>query len=131
MVQMLTRSFNSLRVQVMKKFKKTSREYQLLKAPWKLYLKKYQELDQIHPHYNWNCKDNLTQEQVVNEGITCSTELTNAYNLLQAFYEALAANDPLAIKEVIHAKEEADKSIVILLSASYFRMFDKELNKAL
>ena len=26
-------------------------------------------------------------------------------------------------------KEKADKSIVILLSASYFRMFDKELKK--
>ena len=106
MVQMLTRSFNSLRVQVMKKFKKTSREYKLLKSPWKLYLKKYQALDKIHPHYNWHYKDNLTQEQIVNEGIACSTELTNAYNLLQAFYDALAAKDPLAIKEVIHAKEE-------------------------
>ena len=106
MVQMLTRSFNSLRVQVMKKFKKTSREYKLLKSPWKLYLKKYQALDKIHPHYNWNCKDNLTQEQVVNEGIACSTELTNAYNLLQSFYDALAAKDPQAIIEVIQAKED-------------------------
>ena len=103
---MLTRSFNSLRVQVMKKFKKISREYKLLKSPWKLYLKKYQELDKIHPHYNWHYKDNLTQEQVVNEGIACSTELTNAYNLLQSFYDALDAKDPQAINEVIHAKEE-------------------------
>ena len=73
MVQMLTRSLNSLRVQVMKKFKRTSREYKLLKSPWKLYLKKYQALDKIHPHYNWHYKDSLTQEQVVNEGIACST----------------------------------------------------------
>ena len=106
MVQMLTRSLNSLRVQVMKKFKNTSREYKLLKALWKLYLKMYQELDKIHPHYNWHYKDSLTQEQVVNEGIACSTELTNAYNLLQSFYDALAAKDPQAIKEVIHAKED-------------------------
>ena len=73
MVQMLTRSFNSLRVQVMKKFKRTSREYKLLKSLWKLYLKKYQAFDKIHPHYNWHYKDNLTQEQIVNEGIACST----------------------------------------------------------
>ena len=89
MVQMLTRSLNSLRVQVMKKFKRTSREYKLLKSPWKLYFKKYQALDKIYPHYNWHYKDNLTQEQIVNEGIACSTELTNAYNLLQSFYDAL------------------------------------------
>ena len=73
MVQMLTRSLNSLRVQVMKKFKNTSREYKLLKALWKLYLKKYQAFDKIRPHYNWHYKDNLTQEQIVNEGIACST----------------------------------------------------------
>ena len=33
MVQMLTRSFNSLRVQTMKQFNKQSREYKLLKSP--------------------------------------------------------------------------------------------------
>ena len=33
MIQMLTRSFNSLRVQVMKTFDKRSRQYQLLKSP--------------------------------------------------------------------------------------------------
>ena len=47
----------------------------------------------------------MTQEQVVNEGIACSTELTNTYNLLQSFYDALAAKDPQEIKEVIHAIE--------------------------
>ena len=99
MLQMLTRSLNSPRVQIMKKFKKTSSEYKLLKSRWKLHLKKYQELDKIHSHYNWHYKDNLTQEQIVNEGIACSTELTNAFNLLQSFYDALAAKDPQASKE--------------------------------
>jgi len=40
MVQMLTRSFNVLRVQIMKKFNKQSCEHKLLKSPWKLYLMK-------------------------------------------------------------------------------------------
>ncbi|WP_172995158.1 transposase, partial [Lactobacillus helveticus] len=61
MIQMLTRSFNSLRVKVMNK---RSRQYQLLKSPWKLYLKlylkKYDELEKIHPRYNWHYKDCLT-----------------------------------------------------------------------
>ena len=95
-----------MNLRVMKKFKRTSRECKLLKSPWKLYLKMYQELYKIHPHYNWHYKDNLTQEQVVSEDMACSTELTNAYNLLQSFYDALAAKDPQAIKEVIHAIEE-------------------------
>ena len=69
MVQMITRSFNSLRVKVIKTFDKRSRQYQLLKSPWKLYLKKYDELEKVHPHYNWHYKDCLTQTQVVMEGI--------------------------------------------------------------
>lgn len=35
MMQMLIRSLNSLRVAIMKKFKKSTREYSLLKSPWK------------------------------------------------------------------------------------------------
>ena len=41
MVQMLTRSFNIFRVQIMKQFNKSSREYKLLKSSWKLYLMRY------------------------------------------------------------------------------------------
>ena len=47
-------------------------------------------LDKIHLHY----KDNLTQEQVVNHGISCGEELTNAYNMPQSFYDALAIKHP-------------------------------------
>ncbi|EFG54884.1 hypothetical protein HMPREF0493_1649, partial [Lactobacillus amylolyticus DSM 11664] len=43
------RSFNSLRVRAMKTFDKQSREYKLLKSLWRLYLKKYDDLDKIHP----------------------------------------------------------------------------------
>ncbi|MCT3413184.1 transposase, partial [Lactobacillus helveticus] len=63
MIQMLTRSFNSLRVKVMKTFDKRSRQYQLLKSLWKLYLKKFDELEKVHPRYNWHYKDCLTQAQ--------------------------------------------------------------------
>ena len=65
MVQMLTRSFNSLRVQTMKLFKKQSREYKLLKSTWKLYLMKYDKLNKTTPYYDWHFKDHLTQEHVV------------------------------------------------------------------
>ncbi|MBU5981637.1 transposase, partial [Lactobacillus helveticus] len=77
MIQMLTRSFNSLRVKVMNK---RSRQYQLLKFPWKLYL-----MEKIHPRYNWHYKDCLTQAQVVMEGISANTALENSYNLMQSF----------------------------------------------
>ena len=51
MAQMLTRSFNRSRVQIMKKFKKQSREYKILKSHWKLYLMKYDKLNKTTPYY--------------------------------------------------------------------------------
>ncbi|ADQ59549.1 transposase [Lactobacillus amylovorus GRL 1112] len=106
MVQMLTRSLNSLRVAVMKKFKKGTREYSLLKSPWKLYLKKFDDLEKIHPRYNWHYKDSLTQEQIVMEGIDCNDILANSYNLLQDFFTALDKHDTKAMKDIIYSKEK-------------------------
>ena len=105
MVQVLTRSFNSLRVILMKNFERSSRQYQLLKSPWKLYLKKYDDLDKIHPRYNWHYKDSLTQEQVVNEGIACNKVLENSYNLMQEFFSALHNGDLETMKRIILSNE--------------------------
>lgn len=99
------RSFNSLRVRAMKTFDKQSREYKLLKSPWKPYLKKYDDLDKIHPRYNWHCKDSLTQEQIVMEGISPNTTLENSYNLMQDFFTALEDNDSQKLKRIICSKE--------------------------
>ena len=73
----------------MKTFDKKSRAYQLLKSPWKLYLKKYDELEKIHPRYHWHYKDCLTLVQVVMEGIGANTTLENSYNLMQSFIKAI------------------------------------------
>lgn len=106
MIQMLTRSFNSFRVQTMKNFKKSQRQYKLLKSPWKLYLKKFDDLDKVHPHYNWHYKDSLTQEQIVMEGISCSEELETSYNLMQDFMDALNSGDIAKLKELICSKKK-------------------------
>ncbi len=106
MFQMLTRSFNSLRVLVMKSFDKCTRQYQLLKSPWKIYHKSFADLDKIHPRYNWHFKDYLTQEQIVMEGISCDPRLDNAYNLMQDFMAALKARDTKVLREIIDTKAE-------------------------
>ena len=106
MIQMLTRSFNSLRVQVMKTFDKRSRQYQLLKSPWKLYLKKFDELEKVHPHYNQHYKDCLTQAQVVTEGINTSTTLENSYNLMQSFIQAVETGNTHELKLLINCQDQ-------------------------
>ncbi|MFH4387204.1 ISL3 family transposase, partial [Lactobacillus helveticus] len=106
MIQMLTRSFNSLRVQVMKTFDKRSRQYQLLKSPWKLYLKKFDELEKVHPRYNWHYKDCLTQAQVVTEGINANTALENSYNLMQDFIQAIETGNTQKLKSLINCQDQ-------------------------
>ena len=106
MIQMLTRSFNSLRVKVMKTFDKRSRQYQLLKSPWKLYLKKYDELEKVHPRYNWHYKDCLTQVQVVMDGISTNNALENSYNLMQSFIQAVETGNTAQLKLLITSKDK-------------------------
>lgn len=106
MVQILTRSLNSLRVITMKKFNKGTIEYSLLKSPWKLYLKKFDDLENIYPRYNWYYKDSLTQEQIVIEGISCNDVLANSSNLLQDFFTAFDKHDTRTMKEIIYSKEK-------------------------
>ena len=99
MIQMLTRSFNSLRVQIMKHFTKQSREYKLLKSPWKLYLMKYDKLNKTKPYYDWHFKDYLTQEHVVLDGLDCDKTLENTYWVMQDFMAAIKNKD---VKQVVH-----------------------------
>ena len=78
---------------------------QMLKSPWKLYLKKYDELKKIHPRYNWHYKDCLTQVQVVIEGIGANTTLENSYNLMQSFIKAIEDGDTQKIESLIASKD--------------------------
>ncbi len=89
MVQMLTRSFNIFRVQIMKQFNKSSREYKLLKSPWKLYLMRYDRLNRTAPYYDWHFKDYFTQEHVVLDSLDCDQTLENTYWVMQDFMVVL------------------------------------------
>ncbi|WP_042753973.1 ISL3 family transposase, partial [Lactobacillus helveticus] len=89
-----------------KTFDKRSRQYQLLKSPWKLYLKKFNELEKVHPRYNWHYKDCLTQAQVVTEGISANTALENSYNLMQDFIQAIETGNTQKLKSLINCKDQ-------------------------
>ena len=73
----------------MKQFNKRSREYKLLKSPWKLYLMKYDKLNKTTPYYDWHFKDYLTQEHVVLDGLDCDQTLENTYWVMQDFMVVL------------------------------------------
>ena len=104
-VQMLNRSFNSCRIQEMKKHKKGSREYNLLKYYWKLYLKPFDDLEKVKPCYQSRLKDTLTQEQIVADGLSLNNELENTYNLMQDISKALKDRDTKKLRSLIQSKD--------------------------
>lgn len=106
MVQMLTRSFNSLRVQTMKKFDKRDIEYKLLKFHWKLFLKKYSDLEKSKTFYDYHTKNTWTQEHLVLAGLESNKTLKETYWLMQDFMEALTDKDTNKVKELINRKSD-------------------------
>ena len=111
MVQMLTRSFNIFRVQIMKQFNKSSREYRLLKSPWILYLMKYDKLNRTTPYYDWHFKDYLTQEHIVLDGLDCDQTLENTYWVMQDFMTAIQDNDEKKVIHLLHSKQNVGKQM--------------------
>jgi transposase len=101
MVQMVNRSFTGFRVQVMKQLDKRSREYKLLKRYWKLYLKKYKELEGTQQFYDSCLKVPYTQAQIVDEGLKCDKTLRNTYDFMQDFMYALADKDTKMIEDLL------------------------------
>lgn len=114
-VQMLNRSFNSCRIHVMKQHRKGSREYNLLKYYWKLYLKPFDDLEKTKPHYEWHLKDTLTQEQIMTEGLDLSDELENTYTLLQDISKALKNKHVSTLKKILNCKEPVGYQMRITL----------------
>ena len=111
MVQMLARSFNIFRVQIMKQFNKRNREYKLLKSPWKLYLMKYDKLNKTTPYYDWHFKDSLTQKHVVLDGLDCDQTLENTYRVMQDFMTAIQDNDEKKVIHLLHSKQSVGKQM--------------------
>lgn len=115
-VQMLTRSFNSCRIQAMKKHKNGSREYSLLKYYWKLYLKPFESLEKVKPYYRPKLKDTLSQEQIVAKGVSLSSELENTYDLMQDISKALRDRDTDELKHLIKSRNHAGSVMRTTLS---------------
>lgn len=130
MVQMVTRSFTGFRVQVMKEMDKTSREYKLLKSHWKLYLKKYKELEGTHQVYNRSLRAPYTQSQIVSEGLQCDETLENTYNFMQDFMYALKYKDPEKIEELLSGNTRQYCPQLRTTIRSFRRSFRAVLNGA-
>lgn len=89
-IQHINRSFNQLRVNVMKTFrtgdKDDQRKYRLIKSHWKLLLKDSFALNSTDYHYNRRFRRPMSQKAIVDELLSFSEPLRIAYETCQRLY---------------------------------------------
>jgi transposase len=103
LVQMTLRSLNQTRIQLMKQFKPDTREYRILKFYWRLYLKRYENLEIKDVWWFSHLKDRLTQEQLVLEGIGLDEQFTQTYFSVQRLIWAFHNRDYIAFLDALDA----------------------------
>jgi transposase len=107
LVQMVTRSFNSYRVLVMKQADKNrmdpekSLKHRIYKGYWKLFLKKYTELKGQKQFYDWLLKCSYTPAQIVDKGLEYDDVLRSSYDFMQDFMIALQDRNSTKIAELL------------------------------
>ena len=112
-VQLIGKSFQNHRINVMKSFPDKDKRYKQLKKYWKLLQKRQSELDWSHRYWCPSFKDHLTQTEIVDRLLSYDPELSRGYETYQAFLRVLRYfEEEEKQKEAIEGFEE-------LLTQSY------------
>ncbi|AVK62550.1 ISL3 family transposase [Lactobacillus sp. CBA3605] len=112
LVQMVLRSLNQTRVQLMKRFAPDTREYRVLKYYWRLYLKDYSKLEKDKPQWFSHLKDHLTQEQLILEGLDLNEEFANTYYSAHELVEAIRSRNYVAFIEALGRVENVSPQLL-------------------
>lgn len=103
LIQLISRSLNKTRIQLMKKDKKN---YNKLKRYWKLLLKNNDELD-FETWKRFTCFSSLmTERDVVNFIINLNEELKHTYLLYQRLLSAFKSKDKSAFLLILNEKHD-------------------------
>ena len=103
LVQLISRSLNKTRIQLMKKDKKN---YNKLKRYWRLLLKDYNDLN-FEVWKRFTCFSSLmTESDVVNFILNLSEELKNSYYLYQRLLSAFKSKDKLSFLQILNENHE-------------------------
>jgi transposase len=120
-VQHLNRNLNMLRVQLMKKFRKESKEYKLLKNHWKYLLTDANKLSNKRrksPSYGWQY---VSSRDILNDMLNCDPLLRQAYEFVTELKLAIAAKDASYFFEVL----ENVPNITLSNFKNKFKVFTK------
>lgn len=106
-IQHVNRSFNSLRIQVMKSYQKSDHlKYKRLKRFWKLLLKDSDKLDSSNYRYNFSFRRPMTEKSIIDEILTYDATLNLAYEAVQLLLYHFKQRDALSFFDVINTMDD-------------------------
>lgn len=119
LIQLISRSLNQTRVQVMKTFYSSNSEkmkgYRKLKNYWRLFLKSSTELNYQDYHYQRLFKQPMTETEVVDYLMTLDPTLTATYNVYQDLLFHSQRNEFDGFKQAV---ESMPKGVSTLMTTS-------------
>lgn len=100
-VQMVSMALNMVRVQVMKTVPKTSSEYRFMKREWKVFLKRFEELDAVNTVYHASVGYFDTVVNLISKCLDLDPAFRAAYETYQSVLTAVKERDVTALEETL------------------------------
>lgn len=128
-VQMVSTALNMVRVQVMKTVSKSSKEYRFMKREWKVFLKRFEELDAVRPTYHSSVGYYDTVVNLIAMCLDLDPDFRTAYETYQAILSAVKERDVTALERTLNnyytLNNRMDQSIKSL------KKYQKQVSNAL
>jgi transposase len=101
-VQMAATALNMIRVQVMKTIPKSSKNYRFMKREWKVFLKRFEELEAVRPTYQVSVGYYETTVNLITKCLDLSPEFQAAYETYQAILTAIKNRDEVTLNQALN-----------------------------
>lgn len=101
LVQLVTRSFTKVRINIMKEKNKKCMEYKRMKRYWKLLLKASEELTSIHFYRYVHFKQFQSQRSVVENILDENQDLKDCYEFMQNIRYMIKSNNIDSLRDIL------------------------------
>ncbi|MTV82648.1 ISL3 family transposase [Secundilactobacillus folii] len=102
-VQMVSTALNMVRVQVMKTIPKRSKDYRFMKREWKVFLKRFNELDAVRPTYHVSVGYYDTAVNLISKCLDLDPRFRGTYETYQAILTAVRERDVSTLQATLNA----------------------------
>ncbi|WP_420869543.1 ISL3 family transposase [Companilactobacillus crustorum] len=100
-VQMMNRSLNSTRIQVMKRMPKRSKEYLFMKRDWKKFLESFDSIEKINPKYQYSVGYYETDLNLITKCLDLDEGFAKSYEVYQDIFKAIKTGDTDTMNQIL------------------------------